>query len=150
MKYSNALGGWKYKKQIADSLNKWLLLGDSVTMGIGIDNDSTFAGIMDKSFREVNMINMSMIGYSARDYYNVFHSLVVQNTKHLSFDKVLLFWTLNDIYSNFPSTPALSSKNILFPLIKFLRENSNAYHFFSNTFADRPKAYYKFDEQFYA
>jgi hypothetical protein len=59
MKYSNALGGWKYKKQIADSLNKWLLLGDSVTMGIGIDNDSTFAGIMDKSFRDVNRININ-------------------------------------------------------------------------------------------
>jgi hypothetical protein len=59
MKYSNALGGWNYKKQIADSLHKWLLLGDSVTMGIGIDNDSTFAGIMDKSFRDVNRININ-------------------------------------------------------------------------------------------
>jgi hypothetical protein len=108
MKYSNALGGWKYKKQMADTLHKWLLLGDSVTMGIGIDNDSTFTGIMDQSFRDVNMISMPMIGYSAKDYYNVFHSLVVQYSKHLSFDKVLSFWTLNGIYSNFHSTPSFS------------------------------------------
>jgi hypothetical protein len=53
-----------------------------------------------------------MIGYSAKDYYNVFQSHVVQNSKHISFDKVLLFWILNDINSNFPSTPAFSSKNI--------------------------------------
>lgn len=131
---------------------KWLILGDSVTMGIGVQDDSTFIGILNTLESKVNFINLSLIGYSSKDYLNIVKSLVIDNERNLKFDKILIFWTLNDTYSNYPSdkTAGFSSKNTFYPIINYLRNNSKAYYFLKNLFNDRSKDYYDFDRQFYS
>lgn len=151
VKKSNEYHSWKYFKPVSTSARKILFLGDSVTMGIGVDNDSTYAGIINNSSGNISIINPSLIGYSSKDYLNVFDYFVKQKENNLKFSDVILFWTLNDIYSNYPNekSPEFSSGNFLNSIINFFRKNSKAYHFLKNLFSDRALAYYEYDEQFY-
>jgi len=64
IKASDSLGFWKYNKvNFSKKRTKWLFLGDSATMGIGVENDSTFAGIVNSSLDTVEVLNPSLIGY---------------------------------------------------------------------------------------
>ncbi len=142
---------WKYFKPASDSKRKLLYLGDSVTMGLSVENDSTYAGIINNDSDSLRVINPSLIGYSSKDYLNVFNAFVTQNRFNLRFSSVVLFWTLNDIYSNYPdqNSPEFSSGSFLNSIVNFLRHNSKAYHFLKNLFSDRPRAYYEYDMHFY-
>jgi hypothetical protein len=62
----DALGFWKYSDQSDSLQDGWLLLGDSVTLGIGIEPDSTFAGRLSEGSR-YSLHNASWIGYSSSD-----------------------------------------------------------------------------------
>ncbi len=150
-KASNAYHSWKYLKAADGSGRKVLYLGDSVTMGLSVENDSTYAGIINNSSDSLRVINPSLIGYSSIDYLNVFKAFAAENRFNIHFSSVVLFWTLNDIYRNYPdkSSPEFSSGVFLNKIINFFRHNSKAYHFLKNLFSDRPRAYYEYDRQFY-
>ncbi len=149
IKSTNAYHSWLYNKKLNSNKKKILFLGDSVTMGIGIENDSTFAGRLSNYFK---IINPSLIGYSSIDYLNVFNAFVVENRFDLNFDAVIIFWTLNDIYSNYPTQdpPSFQSDDFLYPIINFLRRNSKAYIFLKDIFSDRSKAYFEYDRRYYS
>ena len=149
-KTTNDYHSWKYFKQVNSGIRRLLYLGDSVTMGISVENDSTFAGIVNNN-DSVRIVNPSLIGYSSKDYLNVFNSFVEQNRFDLRFSSVVLFWTLNDLYSNYPdeNQPGFSAGGFFNDVVNFFRHNSKAYHFLRNLFSDRSKAYYNYDRQFY-
>ena len=151
-KSTNDYHSWKYYKPVNSSVRKLLYLGDSVTMGISVENDSTYAGIINNNADSMRVVNPSLIGYSSKDYLNVFNSFVEQNRFNLKFTSVVLFWTLNDIYSNYPdeNQPGFSGGGFLDSIVNFFRHNSKAYHFLRNLFSDRSAAYYKYDRQFYS
>lgn len=151
-KSTNDYHSWKYFKPISGNVSKILYLGDSVTMGISVENDSTYAGIINDYADTVRVVNPSLIGYSSKDYLNVFNSVVVQNRFDLKFTSVVIFWTLNDLYSNYPdeNQPGFSAGGFLNSIVNFFRHNSKAYHFLRNLFSDRSKAYYDYDRQFYS
>lgn len=151
IKESNQYHSWKYLKPVSANTHKLLFLGDSVTMGIGVENDSTYAGIINNNTDSINVINPSLIGYSSKDYLNVVNYFLIRNKFNLNFSSVVIFWTLNDIYSNYPDneSPELSSNGFIGNIISFLRSNSKAYQFLKNLLSDRPKAYYEYDSQFY-
>ncbi len=151
-KASNSYHAWKYFKPATGSIRKVLYLGDSVTMGISVENDSTYAGIINNSPDSQPVINPSLIGYSSNDYLNVFNVFVTENRFNLDFYSVVVFWTLNDIYSNYPdeNSSEFYGGSLLNDIINFFRHNSKAYHFLKNLFSDRPRAYYEYDRQFYS
>jgi lysophospholipase L1-like esterase len=151
IKTTNAYGCWKYRRAISNKSKKILFLGDSVTMGIGVENDSTFAGKINDELSNVDILNPSLIGYSSKDYLNVFEYFLQKFKGKISFNSVVIFWTLNDIYSNYPdkNSPEIVSTNLLHELVYFLRQHSKAYIFLKNLISDRSKAYYDYDKNFY-
>jgi lysophospholipase L1-like esterase len=148
-KSTNEYHSWKYSGVKSKSKNKILFLGDSVTMGIGVENDSTFAGILNNHF---NIINPSVIGYSSHDYVNVFNAFISDNKYDLNYDAVYLFWTLNDVYADsfIQELPAFTPDDKIYRFINFLRHNSKAYLFLKNLISDRSEVYYNFDSKFYS
>jgi hypothetical protein len=93
-----------YKTQRQDASpdetgQNWLLLGDSVTMPIGVQSDSSFAGRMAHAVSDsVRVLNSALIGYSAFDYLNVAGNIIGLGEPAL--DRVILFWCLNDVYGD--------------------------------------------------
>lgn len=136
-----------------DKLKKsWLFLGDSITMGIGVEDDSTFACIIQNQVDSLNILNPSVIGYAAKDYRNVFNFFVVDKVYNLDIIKVTIFWALNDVYFTLSDieTPGGCLRYLSGDFLKFLRLNSKLYLFIKNLVFDRPKSYYNFDERFYS
>ncbi len=153
IKYVDSIGFWKYGKsnRKKKTKKKWLFLGDSVTMGIGVKNDSTFAGRISSDLSDVEILNPSLIGYSNKDYLNVVKKLIAVDRNKLGISSVYLFWCLNDVYSDYDSLdlPGISKSNFVGEINSFFRKNSKLYHLLKETFTDRPKAYYLYDERFY-
>jgi hypothetical protein len=130
---------------------KILYLGDSVTMGIGVDEDSTFAGIINNNSDTV-VLNPALIGYARQDYLNIIKKLIVEQKNGLQVSGVCLFWCLNDVYNFYPesTTPEIKPKGIFGAVLGFVKNNFKLFYFIKNTFTDRAKSYYLYDEQFYS
>ena len=128
----------------------WLLLGDSVLMGVGVDKDSTFAARLAFKYSNWNILNTGVIGFSSDDYIKQLDYAL----KHLELKKVSLFFCLNDIYNKKSGvnniSPGQNLKNYFSPFISFLRENSTFYLLMKNLIFDRSKNYYEFDSQLYS
>lgn len=141
----------KTKIPVDTSKISWLLLGDSVTMGLGVESDSTFAAILQQKMQGVNILNPSLIGYSVKDYENLF-KYFTEKRKELKIKKVIVFYCLNDIYSGEISQveePGGKVRKYFGGIIRQLRNKSRLYQFLKNLLTDRPKDYYLYDEQFY-
>ncbi|NOX64246.1 MAG: SGNH/GDSL hydrolase family protein [Chlorobi bacterium] len=150
IKYTNKYNAWKYSTKLSTKRKIRLILGDSVTMGIGIDNDSTFIGILMNKVDSLNFINLSLIGYSSEDYYQVLKYF--RNIhKDINLSSVTVFWTLNDLYSNYPGniSPEINTNSFTYSLIDFLRKHSKTYHLIKSLFFDRAQDYFLYDSKFY-
>ena len=141
----------RFSKPVHSHDNSWLILGDSVTMGIGVEADSTFAGIIQSQFDSVNILNPSVIGYQVNDYYNVFRYFVVDETRDFNIKRVYIFWCLNDVYMNMPDVrvPGGKLRYLFSDILMFIRTHSRFYFFLKTLLFDRPESYYLFDKQFY-
>ena len=150
IKYTNKFHAWKYSSEPFTKHKIRLILGDSVTMGIGIANDSTFIGIINNKIDSLGFINLSLIGYSSKDYYQVLKAYLNIH-KNVELSNVSVFWTLNDIYSNYPGniSPEINTNSILQSIISFLRKHSKTFHLLKNLFFDRAQDYYLYDSKFY-
>lgn len=141
---------WKYSKEIKKTNKKILILGDSATMGIGVENDSTFVGILNYNLPDVEFYNVALIGYSIQDYLNITRFLIQKKKNELGVSDICIFWCLNDIYSNFPDLNSPEQKNNIVKMITdFLVKNSKLYHLIKNIFTDRPRDYFFYDRKFY-
>jgi len=129
----------------------WLLLGDSVTLGIGVANDSTFSALINSEIDSINILNPSMIGYNIDNYFTLFNYFMKENPNKFHIDKVILAWCLNDIYTNETTLEIQDAKdnNFLLKYLSYFRVNSRLYHFIKKYLFDRPKTYYMFDSEFY-
>lgn len=126
-----------------------LIIGDSVTMGIGVEGDSTFAGILASNMDSVNIINPSVIGYAVDDYYNVIQYYLYKQTS-FSISEIYLFYCLNDIKrSNIQNVNENNNMGFLKTSLGFLRCYSRIYIILKNILSDRAEAYYLYDKQFY-
>jgi hypothetical protein len=137
---------------IDTSKNGWLFLGDSVTMGIGVDSDSTFAGRIQSKRRDVNVLNPSMIGYNVNDYINVFNHFVIEERNAFKIREVFLFWCLNDIYTDADviQMPGGKTRSVLGGVLNEIRRRTKIYFFIKTLLFDRPKTYFQFDSRLYA
>lgn len=120
-----------------------LLFGDSVTFGVGVEADSTFAGRLQKAHPTKTIINSAAIGYSLEDYHEIL-PYVLARTRTLS--RVFICYALNDF------TPTLSQKQELPPFWSargLFRERSKLYVFLKGTLFDRSEDYFLYDYAFY-
>ncbi len=144
--------GFRATSVVLDTSRKsWLLIGDSVTMGIGIAADSTFAGRLQHSQDSVQVINSALIGYDVYDYRNVARALIENRRFGFNLQQVTLFWCLNDIYRNVAALdlPGGTLRNRFSGALTWLRGNSRLYQYIKGALFNRPRAYFDFDRRFY-
>lgn len=70
-----------------------LLLGDSVTFGVGVAEEKTFAGLLRSSDGSLTVYNAAVNGFSVSDYLRTAELAL---SKHQEIDEVILFYCLND------------------------------------------------------
>lgn len=127
----------------ADADSSILLIGDSVTFGVGVEADSTFAGRLQKSYPTTKIINSAAIGYSLEDYHEILPYVFERagEVRH-----AFICYALNDF------TPTLSQKHDAPPFWAargVLREHSKLYVFLKGTLFDRSEDYFLYDYDFY-
>ena len=70
-----------------------LIVGDSVSFGVGVEEQNTFVGLLRNQFKNLNFYNSSVSGYHLKHY-----STIIKKNKNLKrLNEVLIFFTLNDI-----------------------------------------------------
>ena len=144
--------GFRRNSIAADtSKPSWLLLGDSVTFGIGVAGDSTFAGILQSKMDSINVLNPSASGNNLNSYWDVFRCFVFDKRHNFTIYRVSVFWCLNDVYANVPDfeVPGGKLHSMFSDGLTFVRVQSRLYHFLKTLFFDRPRSYFLFDKSFY-
>jgi lysophospholipase L1-like esterase len=121
----------------------WLFLGDSVTFGVGVEDKYIFPQLIQNHFNDLQIINASIIGYSAQDYQNL-ATYFLEADKTL--EKVVLFYCLNDLYDPMVLSYDISIRERIHG---FLRTNSKLYLMLKKVFFDRSKSYALYDISLY-
>ena len=83
----------KKKFNYKDQNSSILILGDSVSFGVGVEEQDTFVGSLRNEFKNLNFFNSSVSGYHLKHYPEI----VKKNKKLNGLTEVILFFTLNDI-----------------------------------------------------
>jgi len=112
----------------------WLMLGDSVTFGVGVPAGSSFLGLLQKSLPDIKILNTSVPGYSAVDYANVLPSVLESH----EIDRVILFWCLNDVDLTVSPEASLGTK-----VRDFLKTRSKAYMWLKARVGNRSDAHFR-------
>jgi lysophospholipase L1-like esterase len=84
------------------------LLGDSVSFGNGVKEEETFVGLLRKQIDKKNLLNSSVPGYQMKDHLNIIKII----NKLDNVEKVIYFYTLNDIYGMSNVISAKDKSNI--------------------------------------
>lgn len=117
----------------------WLFLGDSVTFGLGVSTEKTFAQLIQNEFQDKRILNSAVVGYSTINYLDIVNTFLPE---HNDIEKVVLFFTLNDITDNLSLRPKnFFVKNSL----DFLKVNSKLYLLLKNKLFDRSRKYALYD-----
>lgn len=122
----------------------WLLLGDSVTFGVGVDARDTFAGRLQAAYPSVKIWNTAVVGYSLEDYWPAaqwFFATFPRPTR------VLLVFCLNDPMER--QRPDQQAEGLLASTLGFLRRHSTLYIVAKGVLTDRSQAYFRHDLGFY-
>ena len=136
-----------YSAHSEEPATTWLLIGDSVTMGLGVAPDSTFAGRLAQTHPNTRMLNPSLIGYSLADYERV----VTHILKRVAVDEVLVLWCLNDVFPEASRVlePGWELRDTYAFLLRTLGRYSMAYHGIKDLFLDRSASYYHHAATYY-
>jgi hypothetical protein len=135
-----------------------LILGDSVSFGVGVDASNTVGGLLQRATPQVRFYNSSAIGYGLHDYANVVSTFVPRKSE---IKYALLFYCLNDIYDTSAqeieaavqevngtgSAPSPFSSFRAFALSTnaFLRSRSKLYLYLKTVLTDPSMRYFKQD-----
>ena len=130
---------------------KLLIMGDSVTEGVGVDDSSTFAALCAPAIDSLAVSNISLIGWSIKDYNNVLHSLLnMQNGTPIH--TLWLFYCLNDIYGDSKASglPTMGHKGLLSYINALLQHRYATYTLLKLFLYQHSDYYYQYDSQFYS
>jgi hypothetical protein len=147
----DANGFIQYAAQFDSVKPAWLLLGDSVTMGIGVSPDSTFAGRLAAVIDSCNIINPSLIGYSSKDYLRLATALLAHAPSY-KIHRLSVFWCINDVYSDLPvmGLPGREVRHWGGEALNLIKRTFMTFQWFKALFYDRSQIYYEHDRRFYA
>lgn len=137
--YTDARGFRKLQPP-ASTTDELLLIGDSVTFGVGVETKDTFAHRIQSANPGTRVVNTGVMGYSTLNYLDVIRHLVSNNT---TVGTVLLFFCLNDVYGKLVEIPAAESPRER--LLAFLRSHSKLFLLIKKTLFDRSKAHALYD-----
>ncbi|MBI5474190.1 MAG: SGNH/GDSL hydrolase family protein [Ignavibacteriae bacterium] len=121
-----------------------LLIGDSVLFGVGVEAESTFAGMLQHARPRIRVVNSGVVGYSLEDYHEVVDYLLPRDSTIRS---AVVCYSLNDFEQNLSrgqTTPPFWN------LRGFFRENSKLYVWLKATLFDRSNDFFQHDFNFYA
>ncbi len=149
-------GFWKYAVAFDSTKPSWLLFGDSVTMGMGVEPDSTFAGRLAAAADSFNVLNAALIGYTSTDYRTVAEGLLrgplAKGNCSFHFKRLTLFWCLNDAYEGASAlhAPGQTVRQVSGGLLRFIKLHYYTYQWLKAFLFDRSRDYYLHDRSFYA
>lgn len=145
---TDSFGGRKNKVAPNASKKKWLLIGDSVTEGVGVDDSSTFSSLFSVEMKDYSVLNLSLIGYSTTDHVNVLSTALQSDS---STELVTLFYCLNDVYGKSAANelPKMAKQNILGKLNALLQNRYATYRLIKLFFYQHSNRYFQYDLQFY-
>lgn len=134
--------------------SSWLILGDSVTFGVGVDTEDTYIQLLQNALPSIKLWNTAVLGYDFSNYKDVLRHWIVENQSVPKISKVIMFVCLNDVdvhdtADNNPRIKVVSSSSSIEQVISFLRRNSKLYILLKNTVSDRSKVYFQHDYQLY-
>ena len=134
-----------YKKYEYNNLSNQgiLILGDSVSFGVGVNEEETFIGQIRKKHSTVNIFNTSVSGHNSSDHANLLQFYY----DNIKFDKVIIFYCLNDIISlpGVVTNKSAYKQNFFLSKINiFLRNKSFIYIFLKSKFTDPEKRYHDY------
>lgn len=128
--------------------NNILILGDSVSFGVGVDEQKTFVGQIRNNYLKTNIFNTSVSGHNSSDHLN----LLKLYYDTIKFEKVIIFYCLNDIVS----APGVITKKksyeknyLLLKINIFLRNKSFLYIYLKSKFTNPEKRYYDYIFPYY-
>lgn len=132
--------GFRKMNSPASYEKSWLLVGDSVTFGVGVDTEKIFPQLIQNEFQSKKIYNAAIVGYSTLNYLDLIDAFLRDRD---DIEKVILFFCLNDVYGDL----TLNNRNISIKekALSFLRSNSKLYLLLKNTFFDRSKTYALYD-----
>ncbi len=122
----------------------WLVLGDSVTFGVGVAASHTFVGRLQAALPHVRIHNTAVLGYALPSYRDVLRTWLTTTRP----GRVLLMMCLNDVTGSFTTLPG--DENPARRLTAFLRRRSKLYMWLKHVCLDRSRAYYDHDAALYA
>lgn len=150
--YIDEHGFRKMASPVGDK-DSWLILGDSVTFGVGVETEDTYAQLLQNSLPDVHLWNTSVIGYDVRNYRDVLYNLTSEKQNVPRLKRVLLFFCLNDVDLGQSLEKYLDTQpgraGFSETLLSFLRRHSKLYMLAKNTVSDRSKFYFTHDYQLY-
>src|SRR5215475_3096265 len=133
--------------------SSWLILGDSVTFGVGVDTEDTYIQLLQNALPSVKLWNTAVLGYDFRNYKDVLNHWLVESQSIPNIRKVIMFVCLNDvdIHDTAIANPRIRvvSSNSIEQVISFFRRNSKFYILLKNTVSDRSKVYFQHDYLLY-
>jgi lysophospholipase L1-like esterase len=141
---------------------KLLIMGDSVTEGVGVDDLNTFATLLSFAFPDsyrdpqtgVSLLleteNISLIGWSVTDYHTVLKEVLL-NGKDSTIKKVYLFYCLNDIYGKTATSelPVMANKGVLSTINALLQDRYATYKLLKLLVYQHSDRYYQYDKALY-
>jgi hypothetical protein len=129
---------------------KLLIIGDSVTEGVGVEDSATFANLLNNSSDSFDVRNISLIGWSVADYKNALDTIIAEDHLH-NIKKVCLFYCLNDIYGSTPvkDFPVIARKGILSRVNGLLQNRYATYRLIKLSLYQNSDRYYQYDKALY-
>jgi len=123
-------------------------LVNSVFYGFGVVVTSTFSSLYAVEFKEYNICNHSLIGYSTKDYVKMLRNILPNDS---ATELVTLFYCLNDVYGDAGSDdlPAMGRPTFIGRLNGLLQNRCATYKLIKLFFYQNSNRYFTYDLSFY-
>lgn len=138
----------------AENSSTILVLGDSFTQAIQVNDEETFSSVLNKKLRKTgknyNILNYGALGYNPYQYLAVLNKTITQfKTKYV----ILNFYTANDfvlpaddirkgcpitVIDGYLMTANASERSWLFMLRQFSHHNTHTYNFLTSKLSSQP------------
>ncbi len=159
--HTDEVGGRRIVKR-SPGHPRLLIMGDSVTEGVGVDDQSTFANLLSFAFSDayrdpvtgismqLETRNISLIGWSVTDYAQVVDKIIAERTDS-SIHELYLFYCLNDIYGSTSSAqlPPIANKGIISSINAFFQDKYATYKLVKLRVYQHSSHYYQYDKALY-
>jgi lysophospholipase L1-like esterase len=133
-----------------------LIVGDSVSFGVGLEDNETVTELLRRAIPNRQFYNASAIGYFTFDYKNVVDALIKQKP---GIKTVAIFYCLNDITDVSATQIKLQASSDVLPEVEpqtfpnkinqFLRTRSKLYLLIKKYLRDTQMTHFRADASFY-